>query len=131
LSSGLKTSWDQTKKYKKPFVISLPAVADMPGSALGHTWQATALPSVLPAWIFSLPVLLQAKTLFSRERKWIIQVNWHFQTGLEKRELQNGRWLFFQDGAVIKLPRNASVIILGRYSSNNNIAASVTPFGNG
>lgn len=39
--------------------------------------------------------------------------------------------MYFQDGAVIKLSPNASQTILGRYSSNGDVAAAVTSFGSG
>lgn len=61
----------------------------------------------------------------------VIQVNWNFQTGPKQGEVEDGRWLYFQDGAVIKLASNASALVLGRFSSNDDVAASVTPFGEG
>lgn len=60
----------------------------------------------------------------------IIEVDWHFSTGLEADQTQK-RWMFFQDGAVIKLSNSTDAKILGRYASNNDIAASLTPFGRG
>lgn len=61
----------------------------------------------------------------------IIQVDWHFTTGAEAGKTEK-RWIFFQDGAVIKLPDSTpDAQILGRYASNNDIAACITPFGKG
>lgn len=74
---------------------------------------------------------IQPGAQVTNRRNTVIQVDWRFQTGPEKGERQNGRWMYFQDGAVMELSPNACAIILGTYSSNGNIAASVTPFGNG
>jgi hypothetical protein len=66
-------------------------------------------------------------------RDTVIQVNWDFQTGPKKGQKEDGRWLYFQDGAVIKLSESskADALVLGRFSSNGDIAASVTPFEKG
>jgi hypothetical protein len=61
----------------------------------------------------------------------IIQVDWNFQTGPPKGQQQEGRWMYFQDGSVMKLSRNAPSVILGTYTSNGDVAASLTPFGKG
>lgn len=60
----------------------------------------------------------------------IIEVDWHFATGKLAGQTQK-RWAFFQDGAVMKMPNKKDVKILGRYSSNNDIAATLSPFGKG
>jgi hypothetical protein len=64
----------------------------------------------------------------------MIQVDWTFQEG-SKAGTTEKRWLFFQDGAVILLHDNDNTgpggAILGRYTSNGDIAATITPFGKG
>ena len=63
-----------------------------------------------------------------------IQVDWTFSTGFEAGKTQR-RWLYFQDGATIKFSGDSSDLkdgkILGTYSSNGDVAASLTPFGKG
>ncbi|KAJ5807735.1 hypothetical protein N7474_009004 [Penicillium riverlandense] len=134
---SLKPAWDHTKKYKKAirdFVARGGRYAGFcVGAYLAGNSPAFGTPGfdILPPSSATGEEIVQPGAQVMNGRNTIIEVNWRFRTGPEKGELQNGRWLFFQDGAVIKLPQNASAIILGRYSTNNDIAASVTPFGNG
>lgn len=64
----------------------------------------------------------------------VIQVNWTFSTGPDTGK-ESKRWLYFQDGPAMEF--NGDVVtahggkVLGTYSSNGDIAATVTPFGNG
>ncbi|RGP77155.1 biotin ligase [Fusarium longipes] len=58
----------------------------------------------------------------------VIQVDWDFTSG----KTDNKRWLYFQDGVVIKgLNGKTPGHVIGRYSSNGDVAASVTPYGKG
>ncbi|KAG6242830.1 hypothetical protein E4U24_005604 [Claviceps purpurea] len=78
----------------------------------------------------------------------MIQVDWTFRSssrgtsnsqtggagaGAGAGETAARRWLYFQDGAVITgLPRDdGNRTVLGRYSSNGNVAASLTGLGRG
>lgn len=137
LSSGLKPAWNDTKNYKKALRDFVALGGRYAGFCVG-AYLAGSNPAfgspgfdILPPSSVTGEKVVQPGAQVKNAQNTIIQVNWQFQTGPEKGELQDGRWLFFQDGAVIKLLRNASAIILGRYSSNNNIAASLIPFGNG
>lgn len=63
-----------------------------------------------------------------------IHVDWTFATGRQAGTKQK-KWLYFQDGAAMVFKGDRATEnggkILGRYSSNGDIAASVTPYGNG
>jgi glutamine amidotransferase-like uncharacterized protein len=64
----------------------------------------------------------------------MIQVDWTFQNitaNHTKGEVATGRWLYFQDGAAITGLSGDNSTILGRYSQNGNVAASLTPLGKG
>ncbi len=64
----------------------------------------------------------------------MIQVDWTYQEGPKAGQTEK-QWMFFQDGAVILLHDDDNVgdggAILGRYSSNGDVAATITPFGKG
>ena len=64
----------------------------------------------------------------------MIQVDWTFAAG-PKAGTTEERWAFFQDGPVIKLKGDAGTAdgakILARYASDNDIAATLTPYGKG
>lgn len=65
------------------------------------------------------------------EREAIIQVDWTFSTGPEQGHTDPKRWLYFQDGAVIELHKRSTAKVLGRYSSTQDVAASLSSFGKG
>lgn len=61
----------------------------------------------------------------------IINVDWTFSTGDEAGTTQKNRWLYFQDGAVIDIAESSTSKVLARYSSNGDIAASLTAYQSG
>lgn len=62
----------------------------------------------------------------------IVQVDWRFATGPQAGRTAAGRWLYFQEGAVIRgLRESETAIVLGRYSQGGRVAASLTKYGEG
>lgn len=61
----------------------------------------------------------------------IIQIDWRFSTGPKKGKTELKRWMYFQDGPALTLTANSSAIVLGRYSSNGDVAALLSSFGKG
>lgn len=132
LSPGLGPAFESTKKYKKfirDFVANGGRYAGFClGAYLGGRSPGFDL---LPPGSDTDEEIIQPGSQVKNLRDTTVQVNWRFHTGSHKGQQQNGRWMYFQDGAVMKLSRSASTIVLGRYSSNNDVAASVTRFGKG
>ncbi len=60
----------------------------------------------------------------------VINVNWTFSTGDEAGKTQK-RWVYFQDGAVMHIQHSSPTKILARYSYDNNIAATLSPYKKG
>ncbi|KAH7324207.1 hypothetical protein B0I35DRAFT_158096 [Stachybotrys elegans] len=61
----------------------------------------------------------------------VIQVDWEFNSGSPYSNVQRGRWLYFQEGAMLTGFKGEDPRILARYSSNGDVAASATSFGRG
>ncbi|KHN94757.1 biotin protein ligase [Metarhizium album ARSEF 1941] len=62
----------------------------------------------------------------------IIQVDWTFATGPRAGQRAPRRWVYFQEGAVIKgLREGDTALVLGRYSQGGRVAASLTKYGDG
>lgn len=65
----------------------------------------------------------------------LIQVDWTFRTkvsSFSQGQTAKSQWVYFQDGAVINgIPKDDNGTVLGRYSSNGDVAASLTPLGKG
>jgi glutamine amidotransferase-like uncharacterized protein len=60
-----------------------------------------------------------------------IEIDWAFSTGPKRGTTEHHRRLFFQDGAAFNLAKHSPATVLGRYSSNNDVAAILSPFGKG
>ncbi|KAL2869035.1 uncharacterized protein BJX67DRAFT_348648 [Aspergillus lucknowensis] len=128
----LDPAWVGTKKYKNILRDFVARGGRYAGFCLG-AFLAGSGPGfeLLPLGSDTDEEITQPKAQVTNDSDTVIQVDWHFQTGSRKGHRQNGRWLYFQDGAVMKLARNTSAIVLGTYSSNGDVAASITPLGKG
>lgn len=58
----------------------------------------------------------------------VTDVDYTWGSGSKAGQTVKNRDMYFQDGAVIGLPEKSSAKILGRYSSNGDIAISVSPY---
>ncbi|KAM0696893.1 hypothetical protein Q7P36_002964 [Cladosporium allicinum] len=65
------------------------------------------------------------------EKDTTIQTDWTFSTGDKRGKTESRRWLYFQDGAAFRLSPKSSAKVLGRYSKNGDVAAILSPFGEG
>lgn len=61
----------------------------------------------------------------------VIEVDWTFSTGSKAGETKKNRWLYFQDGAGFELAQGSRAKVLGRYSSNGDVAAILNSYGKG
>lgn len=128
----LDPAWKHTKKYKKIIRNYVSQGGRYAGFCLGAYLAGKDRGfDILPPGSNATDEIDQPGTQVPDERDTVIQVDWAFQTGKRKGEADKGRWVYFQDGAVIQLLHEGSATILGRYSSNGDVAASVTPFGKG
>lgn len=130
----LDPAWKKTKQYKKIIRDYVSQGGRYAGFCLG-AYLAGGNPGfdILPFGSNATDEIDQPGTEVSDERDTVIRVDWDFQTGPRKGETDKGRWVYFQDGAVIQLGQEElpDQLVLGRYSSNGDIAASVIPFGKG
>lgn len=66
------------------------------------------------------------------DRDAVLQVDWRFNASAGEGKPQRNRWVYFQEGAVMQGFRSSDEAnIIARYSSNGDVAASVTPLGRG
>lgn len=62
----------------------------------------------------------------------IIQVDWNFTTGEKAGQKAKNRWIYFQEGAVIKrFVESDTCFVLGRYSHSGRVASSLNKYGQG
>jgi glutamine amidotransferase-like uncharacterized protein len=125
----LHEAYDLTKQYQSAIRNFVRSGGHYLGFCLG---AYLAGPSdgygLLPDGVSTAREIKQNGAQVKTDDDTIIQVNWTFTNG----STENARWLYFQDGVVVQgLDDSSPGQILGRYSSNGNIAASLTPYGQG
>jgi len=60
-----------------------------------------------------------------------IQVDWNFNASTSNSKLEMARWVYFQEGATMLGFKASDPRVIARYSTNKDVAASVTPYGKG
>ncbi|KAJ4147045.1 hypothetical protein LMH87_001598 [Akanthomyces muscarius] len=65
-------------------------------------------------------------------RDTVIQVDWQFSSGPNMGKTVNNRWVYFQEGSVVKsFVENDTSHVLARYSSTGDVAATINKYGQG
>lgn len=102
-----------------------------PGFCLGAYFSGTPGFDFLPDGDNTNDECTQPGAEVKDRKNTIIQVDWTFHTGPKAGTMEK-RWIFFQDGAVMLVERNMTgVEVLGRYASNQDVAATLNRFGKG
>lgn len=131
---GLSESWPHMKPYKSLVRDFISNGGRYMGFCLGAYLSGRPGYDVLPGKSNTDEECIQPGAQVKNRKNTMIQVDWNFTTAGRTRELKNS-WQFFQDGAVILLKGDAGTAngaaVLARYSSNGDVAASITPFGKG
>ncbi|OAA76605.1 biotin protein ligase [Akanthomyces lecanii RCEF 1005] len=66
------------------------------------------------------------------DRDTMIQVNWSFSSGANAGKTAENRWVYFQEGSVVKnFVENGTSHVLARYSSTGHVAATLNKYGQG
>ncbi|OAQ97441.1 hypothetical protein LLEC1_05915 [Akanthomyces lecanii] len=66
------------------------------------------------------------------DRDTMIQVNWSFSSGANAGKTAENRWVYFQEGSVVKnFVENSTNHVLARYSSTGHVAATLNKYGEG
>jgi glutamine amidotransferase-like uncharacterized protein len=136
--ADLDDAWEELKPYTKAIRQFVSGGGRYMGFCLG-AFLAGHTPGygLLPKSIDTDAENSQKGTQVRRsEKDTIIQVDWTVSAqsddvGNDKEESRK-RWVYFQDGAVMKgFAKSNDDRVLGRYSSNGDVAASLTEYGNG
>jgi glutamine amidotransferase-like uncharacterized protein len=62
----------------------------------------------------------------------IIQIDWTWSSGDKAGQTTKNTWIYFQEGAVMQgFKPNDTTFVLGRYSKNGDVAATLNKYGNG
>jgi hypothetical protein len=130
--SDLNKAWEEAKPYAsavRNFVAS-------GGNYLGFCLGAFLIGSspgfgLLPLGVNVVREIRQDGAEIDDDSNAIIKIDWASSTGPKRGTTEHHRRLFFQDGAAFTLANHSPATVLGRYSSNNDVAAMLSPFGKG
>lgn len=66
------------------------------------------------------------------DRDTVIQVNWAFSSGVNAGQTAMNRWIYFQEGSLVKnFVENCTNHVLARYSTTGHVAATLNKYGKG
>lgn len=126
-------NWDKAYRSTKKYQKAIQSFVNCGGHYLGFCLGAyLAGPSngynLLPKGVKTAREVEQEGSQVDGEEDTVIQVDWTFASGQTEKK----RWAYFQDGVVIQgLDLKGPGRIVGRYSSDGTVAASITPYGKG
>lgn len=103
------------------------------GFCLGAYLAGPDIINILPDGIHVDQEIERHKAQFHDAENHVADVDWTFSSGPDAGKTEKKRQVFFQDGAVV-LGLNSSdadTHILARYSSNGDVAATVSTYGKG
>jgi hypothetical protein len=132
LSSDLEQAWREAKGYA-------PAVRNFVAS--GGRYMGICLGAFLAGHNTGfglIPVgdeivreIDRSDAQVNSEEDTTIETDWTFSSYPKCGATEYGRWLYFQDGAAIRLSSKSTAKVLGRYSKNGDVAATLNSFGKG
>ncbi|KAJ6781247.1 hypothetical protein PWT90_08610 [Aphanocladium album] len=62
----------------------------------------------------------------------VIQVDWRFSTGPNAGKTVKDRWVYYQEGNMVKdFPENSTSLVIARYSTTGHVAATLNKYGKG
>ena len=101
------------------------------GFCMGAYLAGKSALDLMPSGIDVGSEILQDKAQVDDDRDTTIQVDWKFNASTSSPKWEKARWTYFQEGAAMLGFNHSDPGIIARYSANQNVAASVTPYGKG
>ncbi|KAF4448078.1 biotin protein ligase [Fusarium austroafricanum] len=123
-----RKAYRSTKKYEKAIQEFVSSGGHYLGFCLGAYLAGPKNGySLLPKGVDTYDEIERHGTQVDNEADTVIQIDWTFQSGTTEKK----RWMYFQDGVVVRGMDDSKGKVIGRYSSNGDVAASITPYGKG
>lgn len=132
-SADLDDAWTSVKSYATPIRDFVSRGGRYLGFCLG-AYLAGRSPGfgLLPKKADTDSEIDQKHAQVTTDKDTIIQVDWNWSAGPSAGQTTAGRWIYFQEGAVIQgLKPSETCFILGRYSKSGGVAASLNKYGDG
>ncbi|KAI4698794.1 hypothetical protein J4E81_005405 [Alternaria sp. BMP 2799] len=127
----LDEAWDELKTHAKTIREFVNGGGRYMGFCLGAYLAGKSVLDLMPSGIDVGSEILQDKAQVNDDRDTTIQVDWKFNASTGSPKLEKARWAYFQEGATMLGFNDSDRGIVARYSANQNVAASVTPYGKG
>lgn len=128
---GVSENWPHMKPYKSLIRDFVAGGGVYLGFCLGAYFAGSPGYQLLPRKDNTNEECTRPGAQVTNRKNSVLQVDWTFHTGPHAGQTKK-QWMFFQDGAVMLVEKNMTdVEVLGRYSSNGDVAATLNKFGKG
>jgi glutamine amidotransferase-like uncharacterized protein len=126
-----ETAWDGLQEHAKSIRDFVSGGGRYIGFCLGAYLAGKSALDIMPDGIDVGSEIKQKDAPVNDKKDTVIQVDWTFDAGTSSQKVNKGRWMYFQEGAVMLGFEASDPYVLARYTANNGVAASVTPYGKG
>ncbi|CAI6021693.1 unnamed protein product [Clonostachys chloroleuca] len=127
----VERSWKELKEHGDTIRNFVLAGGRYMGFCLGAYLAGQSALNLLPEGIDVGSEIQRDNSQVKGPEDTTIQVDWTFNASTGNSRLDQGRWAYFQEGAVVLGFKGDDPRVVGRYSRNKDVAASVTPYGKG
>lgn len=129
--ADLDEAWEELKTHAKTIRDFVNGGGRYMGFCLGAYLAGKSALDLLPSGIDVASEILQENAQVDGNEDTIVQVDWIFNASTSNPRSEKARWMYFQEGATMKGFKSSDPHVVARYSVNQDIAASVTPYGRG
>lgn len=124
-------AWDELRKHTKTIRDFIKGGGRYMGFCLGAYLAGKSALDLMPSGIDVTSEILQDGAPVDGDEDTTVQVDWLFNASSGSQKLEKARWVYFQEGATMQGFKDSDPHVVSRYSANQDIAASVTPYGKG
>ncbi|KAL3588213.1 hypothetical protein FPOAC2_14112 [Fusarium poae] len=123
-------AWEELEKHAKTIRDFVHGGGRYMGFCLGAYLAGKSSLKLLPRGIDVKSEILRDNAQVDNDIDTTIQVDWKFNATASSPKTEN-RWMYFQEGVTLLGFQKSDPRVIGRYTSNKDVAASVTPYGKG
>ncbi|EAT90838.1 hypothetical protein HBI56_216790 [Parastagonospora nodorum] len=124
-------AWDDLQKHAKTIRDFVHGGGRYMGFCLGAYLAGKSALNLMPSGVNIVSEIERDNAQVGNDKDTTIQVDWKFNTSTSRPKLEKGRWVYFQEGATMLGFKASDPHVIARYSANQDVAASVTPYGKG
>jgi glutamine amidotransferase-like uncharacterized protein len=127
----VEQSWKELKVHANTIRDFVSGGGRYMGFCLGAYLAGKSALDLMPSGIDVNSEIMQDRAPVDNDEDTTVQVDWKFNASTGSPRLEKARWVYFQEGATMLGFTSSDPHVIARYSANQDVAASVTPYGMG